>query len=67
VECKRHNEKNKIGRPEIQKFHSAILDMNAKEGYFVTSSYFTSTAVEYCLDKPIRLIDLPRLLELMDE
>jgi HJR/Mrr/RecB family endonuclease len=67
VECKRYNENNKVSRPEIQKFHSALIDMNAKEGYFVTTGYFTQPAMTYSIDKPIKLIDLPRLIELIEE
>ncbi|WP_052342821.1 restriction endonuclease [Bacillus sp. EB01] len=67
VECKRYSETNKISRPDIQKFHSALIDMNAKEGYFVTTGYFTEPAMKYCIDKPIKLIDLPRLMELIEE
>lgn len=67
VECKRYHEKNKVSRPEIQKFHSAVMDMAAKEGYFVTTSFFTQPASTYSLNKPIKLIDLPRLNELIEE
>jgi HJR/Mrr/RecB family endonuclease len=64
VECKRYNAP-KVTRPDVQKFHSAIMDMNAKEGYYVTTGYFTKPAMEYVLDKPIRLIDFPRLMEMV--
>ncbi|MFE4523720.1 restriction endonuclease [Cytobacillus firmus] len=67
VECKRYNEKNKVSRPAIQKFHSALLDMGAKEGFFVTTSFFTQPASTYSLNKPIKLVDLPRLIELIEE
>ncbi|PWW26636.1 restriction system protein [Cytobacillus oceanisediminis] len=67
VECKRYNEKNKVSRPEIQKFHSALMDMDAKEGFFITTSYFTQPASTYSINKPIKLVDLPRLIELIEE
>jgi restriction endonuclease Mrr len=67
VECKRYNENNKVSRPEIQKFHSALVDMNAKEGYFVTTSYFTQPAMNYSIDKSIKLIDFPRLIKMVEE
>jgi HJR/Mrr/RecB family endonuclease len=67
VECKRYHEKNKVSRPAIQKFHSALMDMDAKEGFFVTTSFFTQPASAYCINKPIKLIDLPRLIELITE
>ncbi|WP_066309219.1 restriction endonuclease [Bacillus sp. FJAT-29814] len=66
VECKRYNA-TKVTRPDIQKFHSAIMDMEAKEGLYVTTGYFTAPAIKYVLDKPIILIDLPRLLDLIED
>jgi HJR/Mrr/RecB family endonuclease len=66
VECKRYNAP-KVSRPDIQKFHSAIMDTKAQEGFYVTTGYFTQPAIEYALDKPIQLIDLPRLLEMIEE
>ncbi|WP_227936441.1 restriction endonuclease [Alkalihalobacillus deserti] len=66
VECKKYTT-TKVSRPDIQKFHSAIIDMNAKEGFFVTTGYFTQPALEYIVDKPISAIDLPRLLNIIEE
>ncbi|MFI8577548.1 restriction endonuclease [Rossellomorea aquimaris] len=67
VECKRYNEKNKVSRPDIQKFHSALLDTNAIEGFFVTTSYFTEPAMKYTVDKPIKLININRLMEMIED
>jgi HJR/Mrr/RecB family endonuclease len=67
VECKRYNEKNKVSRPDIQKFHSALIDTNANEGFFVTTSYFTEPAMMYTLDKPIKLININRLMEMIED
>nr|WP_230387368.1 restriction endonuclease [Bacillus cereus] len=39
VEVKRYI-KESIGRPYIQKLHSAIIDGEATGGYFVTLSHF---------------------------
>ncbi|OEH85985.1 hypothetical protein BHU72_14990 [Desulfuribacillus stibiiarsenatis] len=66
VECKRYNSP-KVTRPDIQKFHSAIIDSNASCGYFITTGYFTKPAIEYVSDKPIHLIDLPSLLNLIEQ
>ncbi|OAS21464.1 hypothetical protein A8708_31500 [Paenibacillus oryzisoli] len=66
VECKRYNE-TKVGRPEIQKFHSAIIDERAKEGFYITTGNFTNPAIDYVKDKPIRLINGNHLLKLIDE
>lgn len=67
VECKRHNETNKIGRPFIQKFHSALIDGNADYGLFVTTSYFNTNAVKYARDKKIELIDARILADMIEE
>lgn len=67
VECKRYNEKNKVSRPDIQKFHSALIDTNANEGFFVTTSYFTEPAMMYTVDKPIKLININRLMEMIED
>ncbi|MGM0852604.1 MAG: restriction endonuclease [Bacillota bacterium] len=67
VECKRYNENNKVSRPDIQKFHSALIDTNANEGLFVTTSYFTEPAMKYTVDKPIKLININRLMEMIED
>ena len=48
VECKHH--KTGIGRPVVQKLHSAISTLEysgKKKGYIVSSSIFTESAVDY--------------------
>ena len=67
VECKRHDESNKIGRPLIQKFHSALIDGNADYGLFVTTSYFNENAVKYARNKDIRLIDARILADMIEQ
>jgi HJR/Mrr/RecB family endonuclease len=67
VECKRYNENNKVSRPDIQKFHSALIDTNANEGFFITTSYFTEPAMKYTVDKPIKLININRLMEMIED
>ncbi|MDF9761604.1 hypothetical protein OKW24_003377 [Peribacillus simplex] len=66
VECKRYTTK-KIGRPEIQKFHSALIDIHANEGFYVTTSSFANTAVKYVANKPINLIDGQQLINIISE
>lgn len=66
AECKRYS-KNKITRPDIQKFHSAIIDCKAESGYFITTSDFTDQAISYVLDKPIKLINGIQLIRLIEE
>lgn len=72
VECKRYAEGNLIGRPDIQKFHSAILTepgITAKIGFFVTTSSFSRAAMHHVQENnvPITLIDGTRLVQMMDE
>ncbi|MCM3412670.1 restriction endonuclease [Metabacillus litoralis] len=64
VECKRYNSK-KVSRPEIQKFHSALIDMNAHKGIFVTTSDFSKYAIEYVSNKPIELVNGEELINLL--
>ncbi|MGG1745426.1 restriction endonuclease, partial [Bacillus paranthracis] len=65
VEVKRYT-KNSIGRPFIQKLHSAIVDADAVGGYFVTLSNFNKNARQYAANKNIELIDGDKLLHMMD-
>ncbi|HMS17482.1 MAG TPA: restriction endonuclease [Planctomycetota bacterium] len=58
-----------VGRPEIQKFAGALLGNRARKGVFITSSSFSSDAVNYAqgIDSKIVLIDGPALVKLMIE
>ncbi|MGM7428589.1 restriction endonuclease [Bacillus pacificus] len=64
VEVKRYT-KNSIGRPFIQKLHSAIVDADAVGGYFVTLSNFNKNARIYAANKNIELIDGDSLISMM--
>ncbi|MGH1296444.1 restriction endonuclease [Bacillus pretiosus] len=64
VEVKRYT-KNSIGRPFIQKLHSAIVDADAVGGYFVTLSHFNKNARQYAANKNIELIDGDSLINMM--
>ena len=61
LECKRYAAENSSGRPDIQKFHSAIISDKAEGGFFVTTGKFTDNAVSYAVDKNITLIDRSEL------
>lgn len=67
VEVKKNSETNKIGRPIIQKFHSALITGKAKKGLIVTTSYFAQTVYEHPAIKSgeIELIDRDKLRELL--
>jgi len=66
VECKKYDE-TLVSRPEIQKFFTACYVNNAKESYFITTSDFANTAIEYVenLEGKIKLINGIELIELM--
>jgi len=66
AECKRYVTST-VGRPHIQKFHSAVIDSNAEKGYFITTGEFTKQAVEYIVDKPIELINGEKLVVLIEQ
>jgi restriction system protein len=59
IECKRYLSGTTVGRPEIQKFHSAAQHFNALKGIFITTGTFSSEAIEYAknLSPPIELVD----------
>ena len=56
-----------VGRPEIQKFAGALQGQRARKGIFITTSTFSSDAIEYTsrIETKIILIDGPRLAKLM--
>ena len=56
-----------VGRPEIQKFAGALQGHRARKGVFITTSSFSSDAVEFALriDSKIVLIDGAQLAKYM--
>lgn len=58
---------NTVGRPEIQKFAGALQGQRARKGIFITTSDFSTAAVDYVknIETKIILIDGERLAELM--
>lgn len=58
-----------VGRPEIQKFAGALQGQRARKGIFITTSNFSSDALEYTsrIETKIILIDGLRLAKLMFE
>lgn len=57
VECKHH--KNTIGRPIVQKLHSAMVTDWVKKGIIVTTGDYSPQAIKHVKDNnlPIQLID----------
>lgn len=58
---------NSVTRPEIQKFAGALQGQRAKKGIFITTSTFSTGALDYVsqIDSKIILIDGARLATLM--
>lgn len=56
-----------VGRPEIQKFVGALQGQRARKGVFITTSSYTTDAIDYAsrIDTKVVLIDGKRLAELM--
>jgi restriction system protein len=56
-----------VGRPEIQKFVGALQGQRAKKGVFITTSAYTSEAIDYAsrIDTKVVLIDGQLLANLM--
>ncbi len=68
VQAKRYGPTNAVQRPEVQGFVGA-LSGKAESGVFITTSRFSSGAIEWARNVPVRLvlIDGQRLAELMIE
>jgi len=68
VECKHHLWRT-VGRPVVQKLHSAVIYFGAKKGFLITTGYFSQEAVEYAsrLGGVVELIDLRRFKDLADK
>ena len=58
-----------VGRPEIQKFVGALQGQRAQKGIFITTSHFTSEAVDYAaqVQNTVVLMDGAELARLMIE
>lgn len=55
-----------VGRPEIQGFYGALAGQRANKGVFITTSGYTSQAIEFAKSvERIVLVDGPRMAELM--
>ncbi|WP_307584751.1 restriction endonuclease [Paenibacillus wynnii] len=66
VECKRYTTP-KVGRPDIQKFHSAIIECGAIEGFYITTGEYTKQALECAENKSILTVNGEQLLNLIEQ
>jgi restriction system protein len=69
VQAKRYALGNAVGRPEVQAFVGSLVGLGATKGVFVTTSTFSSHAVEFVrhLSQRIVLIDGSQFADLMIE
>lgn len=69
VQAKRYGAGTSVGRPDVQAFTGSLVGLGATKGVFVTTSTFSSQAIEFASRIPQRvvLIDGRRLTELMIE
>lgn len=67
LQAKRYKETNTVGRPDIQAFSGALDMQRARKGVFITTSKFSSDALDYVqrIEKKIVLIDGQQLAEMM--
>jgi len=69
VQAKRYAPHVSVGRPEVQGFVGSLVGLGATKGVFVTTSGFSTPAIDFVRHLPQRviLIDGTRLAELMIE
>ena len=69
LQAKRYAPHVSVGRPEIQGFVGSLVGLGAHKGVFVTTSSFSTPAIEFAraLQQRVILIDGQRLTDLMVE
>ena len=66
VQCKRFAPDSLVGSPMVREFYGAVTaDRKAFKGILITTSGFTSQALEFADGIPIELVDGARLAELL--
>jgi len=68
VECK-HHPKGSVGRPVVQKLHSAVITSKATKGFLVTTGHFSEGATKYVkgLKVEIELVDSRILADMANQ
>lgn len=67
IECKQYAPGRNVGRPDLQKLHSAIITEAAHSGALVTTSSFSEPARSFAEQTGIKLVDGATLSRLMRE
>ena len=65
IQAKRYKKENNVGRPDINEFYGSLALAKASKGVFITTSSFSSAAIEAASAHSIVLIDGVRLTDLM--
>lgn len=67
LQAKRLKQENKVGDPVVTHFIGSMRCKNIRKGVLITTSEFTSPAIETALANQVKLIDGKQLAELMIE
>jgi CheY-like chemotaxis protein/HJR/Mrr/RecB family endonuclease len=67
IQCKKFAPGNKVGEPVIRDLYGVVNSENANKGILITTSSFSSKAIDFAHGKPIELIDGKRLKSLMEQ
>jgi restriction system protein len=62
VQCKRWD--GSVGEPVVRDFYGSMMSCGADLGIIVSTACFTTPAVAFAANKPVRLIDLDALIEM---
>jgi len=65
VQCKRWT--GTVGEPVVRDFYGSLLNSGSKSGFIFTTSYFTSQAIAFVENKPIKLVDMDSLVKMFHE
>jgi hypothetical protein len=63
IQCKRYT--SPVSVPIIRELYGVVNSTDANKGILITTSRFTSDAIEFARDKPIELIDGTKFLSLL--
>jgi len=65
IQCKRYA--NSVSSPIVRDLYGVVSAEKANKGILITTSSFTTDAVEFAKDKQLELIDRAKLLKLLQE
>jgi Holliday junction resolvasome RuvABC ATP-dependent DNA helicase subunit len=63
VQCKRWNAS--VGEPVVREFFGALVSFGANLGFLVTTGQFTRQAEQFAEGKPLQLVDLDELMQMV--